>query len=173
MYFNRSFLSKPILLVKKITDKIELEELTFSELDPRDAALLQRAQEISTKAYAPYSKFQVGAAVELANGEIYQSSNQENVSFPVGTCAERLLLGYVGANFPEQAPQTLAIVARREGDVDWAGVSPCGMCRQAINEAENRYNSPISILILQPKGIVLRFQGIRHLLPLKFDDLHS
>ena len=159
--------------MKKITDKIELEELAFSELDPREAALLKRAQEISTKAYAPYSKFQVGAAVELANGEIYQSSNQENVSFPVGTCAERLLLGYVGANFPELAPKTIAIVARREGDVDWAGVSPCGMCRQAINEAENRYNSPISILILQPKGIVLRFQGIRHLLPLKFDNLHS
>jgi cytidine deaminase len=159
--------------VKKITDKIELEELAFYELDPREVALLKRAQEISTKAYAPYSKFQVGAAVELANGEIYQSSNQENVSFPVGTCAERLLLGYVGANFPELAPKTIAIVARREGDVDWAGVSPCGMCRQAINEAENRYNSPISILILQPKGIVLRFQGIRHLLPLKFDDLHS
>jgi cytidine deaminase len=159
--------------VKKITDTIELEELTISELDPREAALVHRAQEISTKAYAPYSKFQVGAAVLLANGEIYQSSNQENVSFPVGTCAERLLLGYVGANFPEQAPQMLAIVARREGDIDWAGVSPCGMCRQTINETENRYQSPITILLVQPKGIVLRFQGIRHLLPLKFDNLHS
>ena len=159
--------------MKKITDTIELEELAFSELDPREASLVQRAQEISIKAYAPYSKFQVGAAVLLANGEIYQSSNQENVSFPVGTCAERLLLGYVGANFPEQAPQLLAIVARREGDIDWAGVSPCGMCRQAINETENRYQNPITILLVQPKGIVLRFQGIRHLLPLKFDDLHS
>lgn len=159
--------------MKKITDTIELEELTISELDPREAALVHRAQEISTKAYAPYSKFQVGAAVLLANGEVYQSSNQENVSFPVGTCAERLLLGYVGANFPEQAPQMLAIVARREGDIDWAGVSPCGMCRQAINETENRYQSPITILLVQPKGIVLRFQGIRHLLPLKFDNLHS
>lgn len=159
--------------MKKITDTIELEELALSELDHREAALVQRAQEISMKAYAPYSKFQVGAAVLLANGEIYQSSNQENVSFPVGTCAERLLLGYVGANFPEQAPQMLAIVARREGDIDWAGVSPCGMCRQAINETENRYQSPITILLVQPKGIVLRFQGIRHLLPLKFDDLHS
>ena len=159
--------------MKKITDTIEIEELSYSELSTKEAALLKRAQEISTNAYAPYSKVQVGAAVELANGEIYQSSNQENVSFPVGTCAERLLLGYVGANFPELAPKTIAIVARREGDIDWAGVSPCGMCRQAINEVENRYNSPISILILQSKGIVLRFQGIRHLLPLKFDDLHS
>ena len=159
--------------MKKITDTIELEELAFSELNHLEATLVQRAQEISKNAYAPYSSFNVGAAVALDNGEIYQSSNQENVSFPVGTCAERLLLGYVGANFPEQAPQMLAIVARREGDIDWAGVSPCGMCRQAINETENRYQSPITILLVQPKGIVLRFQGIRHLLPLKFDDLHS
>ncbi len=159
--------------MKKITDTIELEELSFSELTPLEASLLQRAQEISKKAYAPYSNFHVGAAVALENGEIYQSSNQENVSFPVGTCAERLLLGYVGANFPEQIPQMLAIVAQRAGEDSWAGVSPCGMCRQAINEVENRYQSPITILLLQANGTVLRFQGIRHLLPLKFDNLHS
>ena len=159
--------------MKKITDTIELEELSISELNPLEASLLQRAQEISKKAYAPYSNFHVGAAVTLDNGEIYQSSNQENVSFPVGTCAERLLLGYVGANFPEQIPQMLAIVAQRAGEDSWAGVSPCGMCRQAINEVENRYQSPITILLLQANGTILRFQGIRHLLPLKFDDLHS
>ena len=159
--------------MKKITDTIELEELSISELNPLEASLLQRAQEISKKAYAPYSNFHVGAAVALANGEIYQSSNQENVSFPVGTCAERLLLGYVGANFSEQIPHMLAIVAQRAGEDSWAGVSPCGMCRQAINEVENRYQSPITILLLQANGTVLRFQGIRHLLPLKFDDLHS
>jgi len=159
--------------VKKITDTIELEELALSELNPLEATLLQRAQEISKNAYAPYSSFNVGAAVALDNGEIYQSSNQENVSFPVGTCAERLLLGYVGANFPEQVPKILAIVAQRAGEDSWAGVSPCGMCRQAINEVENRYKSPITILLLQADGTVLRFQGIRQLLPLKFDDLHS
>jgi len=159
--------------VKKITDAIELEELAFSELNPLEATLLQRAQEISKNAYAPYSSFHVGAAVMLDNGEIYRSSNQENVSFPVGTCAERLLLGYVGANFPKQVPQMLAIVAQRAGEDSWAGVSPCGMCRQAINEVENRYQNPITILLLQANGTVLRFRGIRHLLPLKFDDLHS
>ena len=159
--------------MKKITDTIELEELALSELNPLEATLLQRAQEISKNAYAPYSRFNVGAAVALDNGEIYQSSNQENVSFPVGTCAERLLLGYVGANFPEQVPKILAIVAQRAGEDSWAGVSPCGMCRQAINEVENRYKNPITILLLQADGTVLRFQGIRQLLPLKFDDLHS
>ncbi len=159
--------------MKKITDTIELEELAFSELNPLEVTLIQRAQQISKNAYAPYSDFRVGAAVVLSNGEIYQSSNQENVSFPVGTCAERLLLGFVGANFPEHPPQILAIVAQRAGDDSWARVSPCGMCRQAINEVENRYQSPISILLLQADGTVLRFQGIKQLLPLKFDDLHS
>jgi cytidine deaminase len=173
VYFNRWFLSKPILLVKKITDTIELEELAFSELNHLEATLVQRAQEISKNAYAPYSNFHVGAAVALDNGEIYQSSNQENVSFPVGTCAERLLLGYVGANYPKQVPQMIAIVAQRAGEDTWVGVSPCGMCRQAINEVENRYQSPITILLLQADGTVLRFLGIRQLLPLKFDDLHS
>jgi cytidine deaminase len=67
----------------------------------------------------------------------------------------------------------LAIVAQRAGEDTWAGVSPCGMCRQAINEVENRYQSPITILLLQADGTVLRFRGIRQLLPLKFDDLHS
>ena len=159
--------------MKKITDTIELEELAFSELNHLEVTLVQRAQEISKNAYAPYSNFHVGAAVALDNGEIYQSSNQENVSFPVGTCAERLLLGYVGANYPEQVPQVLAIVAQRTGEDTWAGVSPCGMCRQAINEVENRYKNPITILLLQAGGTVLRFRGIQHLLPLKFDDLHS
>ena len=159
--------------MKKITDTIELEELAFSELNHLEATLVQRAQEISKNAYAPYSNFHVGAAVALDNGEIYQSSNQENVSFPVGTCAERLLLGYVGANYPKQVPQMIAIVAQRAGEDTWAGVSPCGMCRQAINEVENRYQSPITILLLQADGTVLRFLGIRQLLPLKFDDLHS
>lgn len=159
--------------MKKIATSIELEELAFSELNTLELTLIQRAQQISKNAYAPYSDFRVGAAVALANGEIYQSSNQENVSFPVGTCAERLLLGYVGANFPEQTPQILAIVAQRAGESSWARVSPCGMCRQTINEVENRYKSPITILLLQANGTVLRFQGIHQLLPLKFDDLHS
>lgn len=159
--------------MKKICTTLELEELTFSELNPLEVTLLQRAKEVSKKAYAPYSKFNVGAAVALANGEIYQSSNQENVSFPVGTCAERLLLGYVGANFPDQAPQVLAIVAQRTGETSWAGVSPCGMCRQAINEVENRYHTPLTILLLRANETVLRIQGIQQLLPLKFDDLNS
>lgn len=159
--------------MKKINLNSEIEELSPSELDHVEQALLSRAQAISKLAYAPYSHFNVGAAVLLENGEVLQSSNQENVSYPVGTCAERILLGYAGANYPNSAPVMLAIVAQRAGEETWAGVSPCGMCRQAINETENRYQKPITILILCANGNVLRMKGISPLLPLKFDDLNS
>jgi cytidine deaminase len=159
--------------LKKINLNSEIEELSPSELDHIEQALLSRAQAISKLAYAPYSHFNVGAAVLLENGEVLQSSNQENVSYPVGTCAERILLGYAGANYPNAAPVMLAIVAQRAGEETWAGVTPCGMCRQAINETENRYKKTITILILCANGNVLRIKGTSPLLPLKFDDLNS
>nr|WP_026952003.1 cytidine deaminase [Algoriphagus mannitolivorans] len=159
--------------MKKIESHSIIEELLPAELDHIEQALLSRAQTISKNAYAPYSGFHVGAAVLLENGEVIQSSNQENVSFPTGVCAERLALGYAGANYPAHAPVMMAIVAQRGGEEEWAGVSPCGICRQTINEVENRFQKPITLLMLQPNGIVLRTKGISQLLPLKFDDLNS
>ncbi|MDO8965565.1 MAG: cytidine deaminase [Algoriphagus sp.] len=159
--------------MKKIILNSEIEELSPEELDHIEQALLSRAQTISKLAYAPYSNFNVGAALLLENGEVLQSSNQENVSYPVGTCAERIVLGYAGANYPTSAPVMLAIVAHRAGEEKWAGVSPCGMCRQAINETENRFKKPITMLILSASGTVLRIKGISALLPIKFDDLNS
>lgn len=156
--------------MKKITLQSEIEELSPQELDHVEKTLLSRAQAVSTLAYAPYSNFQVGAAVLLENGEVLQSSNQENVSFPAGSCAERLLLGYAGANYPDSAPVLLAIVARRAGEELWAEVSPCGICRQTINEAEKRFGKPVTLLILRQNGNVLRIKGISELLPLKFSD---
>jgi cytidine deaminase len=159
--------------VKKTELKSEIEELSPEELDHIEQALLSRAQAISKLAYAPYSHFNVGAALLLENGEVLQSSNQENVSYPVGTCAERILLGYSGANFPTAAPVMMAIVAQRAGEENWAGVSPCGMCRQAIMETEKRFKKPVTLLILGANGNVFKIKGISPLLPMKFDDLNS
>lgn len=150
-----------------------IEILDVADLPPKEFELMRRAQEISKNSYSPYSNFHVGAAVLLENGQILQSSNQENVSFPTGVCAERLLLGYAGANFPDSAPQILFVVAQRDGEKTWAGVSPCGICRQTINEVENRFGKEITMLFLQPEGKVYKVKGIRALLPLKFDDLKS
>ncbi len=156
--------------MKKITLQSEIEELSPQELDHVEQTLLSRAQAVSSLAYAPYSNFHVGAALLLENGEVLQSSNQENVSFPAGSCAERLLLGYAGANYPDSAPVMLAIVARRAGEELWAEVSPCGICRQTINEAEKRFGKPVTLMILRENGNVLRIKGISELLPLKFND---
>lgn len=155
--------------MKKINLNSEIEELSPDELDHIEQALLSRAQSISKVAYAPYSHFHVGAAVLLENGEVLQSSNQENASYPVGICAERVVLSYAGANYPNAAPVMLAIVARRADEEAWAKVSPCGMCRQAINECENRFQKPITLLILCENGNVHRIKGISQILPLKFD----
>jgi len=158
---------------KKITITAELEELTWDELSSGDQILINRAKTISGDAYAPYSGFHVGAAVLLNSGIILQSSNQENVSFPVGVCAERLLLGFSGANHPKDPIKKLAIVARRKGEENWASVSPCGLCRQTISETEMRFNQAIILLILMPSGTILRVPGIQSLLPFKFDDLNG
>jgi len=159
--------------VKKIILSSEIEELSPEELDQTEQTLLSRAQNVAKMAYSPYSDFNVGAAVILENGEVLQSSNQENVSFPAGSCAERLVLGYAGANHPNSAPVMLAIVAKRAAEESWAEVSPCGICRQTINEVEKRFGKAVTLLVLKANGNILRINGISHLLPLKFSDLNS
>lgn len=159
--------------MKKIILNSEIEELSPEELDQVEGVLISRAQGVARMAYSPYSDFNVGAAVLLENGEVLQSSNQENVSFPAGSCAERLVLGYAGANHPNSAPVMLAIVAKRASEGTWADVSPCGICRQTINEAEKRFGKPVTLLILAANGNVLRIRGISELLPLKFNDFSA
>lgn len=158
--------------MKKIILSSEIEELSPEELDHVEQTLLSRAQSVAKMAYSPYSDFNVGAAVLLENGEVLQSSNQENVSFPAGSCAERLVMGYAGANYPTSAPVMLAIVAKRATEESWAEVSPCGICRQTINEAEKRFGKAVTLLVLKANGNILRIKGISHLLPLKFNDLN-
>jgi cytidine deaminase len=160
-------------MTKKIDLHSEIELLDQDSLTESEAAVLKSAQAVSLNSYSPYSNFQVGAAVILENGQIMQSSNQENVSYPVGVCAERLVLGYAGANFPDQFPQLIAVAARRKGDENWASVSPCGMCLQGINEVEQRFGKPMTILILRADQSVYRIIGVKNLLPLKLDDLIS
>lgn len=156
-----------------ITLPAEIELVKINDLNDLERKVLSRAKSISENAYAPYSNFQVGAAIALENGDIHQSSNQENVSYPVGVCAERLVLGYAGANFPNLAPKIIAVVAKRKGEQQWASVSPCGMCLQGINEVEGRFDSPMTILILRADEQVYRVRGVKNLLPLKLDDLKS
>lgn len=158
---------------RQVAMKLEskIDKLKISELTLNEKTLVKKAQEIAQYAYAPYSRFQVGAAVRLSSGVFLQSNNQENISFPAGLCAEHSLLAYSGANFPDDPPVQMAIVAKRSGENTWAMVSPCGICRQVIKEVENRHQKPISLFILQPNDQVIRVQGVKNLLPFSMDDL--
>ena len=137
----------------------------LEELEEIEKKLIQISIEAAKKAYAPYSNFRVGAAVLLENGEILSGNNQENASYPVGICAERTLLSYANANFPNQKKIKLAISVL---DSDQT-VSPCGLCRQTLLEYETSQNQPIEILLHNRKGKVLAIPTAASLLPLYFD----
>ncbi len=159
---------------KLIPDGTFLYQYAWEELSNETKELINMAKKASYEAYAPYSGFNVGAALLLEDGQKLKANNQENVSFPVGVCAERILLGYAHANFPKVVPRKLAIAAHRSGEKNkQAMVSPCGLCRQTINEYENIFGSAIEIFMLAPNDQVFHAEGIAALLPFKFDDLTS
>ena len=139
-----------------------------AELLPADARLLGIAQNITQKAYAPYSGFFVGAAALLNNGEILTGTNQENASFPAGICAERVLLSAISSLYPQIPVNTIAISYHYpEGKSDHP-VTPCGICRQSLTEYENRMQQPIRLLLAGLKGPVFLIPTSNHLLPLGF-----
>jgi cytidine deaminase len=137
------------------------------ELPENESKLLSAAREITRNAYAPYSGFHVGAAVLLGNGEIFCGNNQENSAYPSGLCAERVALFYANANYPESEVLTIAVSAAKDGVLVSESVKPCGSCRQALAEAETRYNHPIRI-ILDGQDSILVLNGVESLLPLAF-----
>ena len=145
----------------------ELHE-NWKELPVQDQILVARALEAMHAAYAPYSKFKVGASVRLDNDAIVTGSNQENSAYPSGLCAERVVLFHVGANYPKQAVQTLCIVA--EGDLIPSEklLSPCGACRQVMLETENRQNNKIRVIIVNQDNRALILNSVIDLLPFGF-----
>lgn len=130
--------------------------------------LMNAAIEATTRSYAPYSRFSVGAAALLYNGTVVTGTNQENAAYPSGLCAERTALFYANSQYPDQPVVMLAIAARTEKDFVDTPIPPCGACRQVILETEKRYKQPIRIL-LYGKECIYEIQSIGDLLPLSFD----
>ena len=139
-----------------------------SELTPDIRSLLEEAKLAMKDAYAPYSKFSVGAAALLENGSVVRGSNQENIAYPSGLCAERTALFAAGANYPKQKVEKLAIVATGDLLPKTAVLSPCGSCRQVMAETTRRQGTPFQIILLNPDGTVMAFDGINELLPFSF-----
>lgn len=139
------------------------------ELPKEVNELMKKAVEARKKAYAPYSKFRVGAALELENGEVVIGSNQENAAYPSGLCAERVAVFHAGAMHPGVAIRRIAISAASDEKTVTAPIPPCGACRQSIAEYEQKQDSPIEIYFMGETGKVLQSDSLKNLLPLVFD----
>jgi len=156
--------------MKKITITTDFDVFDTVQELPKDIQnLMQEAVVIRKKAYAPYSKFNVGAALLLDNGKIILGSNQENAAFPSGLCAERVAIFQAGAIYPEAKILKMAISAASENSTTSAPIPPCGSCRQSIAEYEIKQNTPIEIYFMGEIGSIYKSDSLKNLLPLLFD----
>ena len=133
-----------------------------------DISVVSKAFEAMEKAYAPYSKFKVGAALLLEDGQIIQGNNQENIAYPSGLCAERIALFHANAQFPEIAVELICIVAKGDLMPISQLISPCGACRQVMLESENRQNKPIRIILVNQDNRTMCIDSVQNLLPFGF-----
>lgn len=141
---------------------------SIEELPADQQALLKEAWKATHKSYAPYSHFYVGAVAKMANGEIVSGANQENASFPIGLCAERVLLATASSRFPEVPVDAMAISYKGDGQLSDHPISPCGLCRQSLQEFESRTNHPIKLILGGMEGQVYVIESATQLLPLAF-----
>lgn len=142
---------------------------SIDELTVEDIQMMQMAIEQLEFAYAPYSKFRVGAAVRLENGILCPGSNQENASYPLCMCGERVALYNAATYHPKVPPKAIAITIRNEKMPILKPVSPCGACRQVISEYENKHRCSIRILLKSDIPEVIEISSVKDLLPLGFD----
>ena len=141
---------------------------SIAELEKDDALLLEEARSQTQNAYAPYSGFAVGAAARMSSGALIYGSNQENASFPAGLCAERVLLSNAASVFPGQPIRTLAISYNHHGHTNDEPISPCGICRQALQEYEHRVQEGIKLILAGQSGKIMVLDKASDLLPLPF-----
>ena len=152
---------------KKIEFDYEVYD-DFTELQEEDAWLLNEARAVTEQAYAPYSNFHVGAVAMMANGQVVAGTNQENASYPVGICAERVLLGTVATLHPNIPVKSIAIIYNSEEVKSDHPISPCGMCRQALLEYETRMKGPIRLILGGMEGKIFIIKTASLLLPFAF-----
>lgn len=139
----------------------------FKQTPSEFETLVIRAKEMTSKSYAPYSHFNVGAAVLLSDGTIVTGANQENAAYGACVCAERVALLYATANYPELYPVAIAIAAFSNGAFTRESVKPCGECRQVIAEMQQRFKHNIKV-VMYGLDEVLVADGAQDLLPLTF-----
>ena len=143
---------------------------SIDQLDSKDKILAESAIEAMSGSYAPYSKFNVGAAVRFDDGEIIKGANQENAAYPSGTCAERTALFYAGASRPDQPIEAIAIAASQNGELLENPVTPCGACRQVMVQYQVKSRIPMKVILIGSKKVMV-FDKVNDLLPFVFDSI--
>ncbi len=146
------------------------EFISPDELQEEDRILADAAVRATRNSYSPYSRFKVGAAIRLSNGEIINGSNQENIAYPSGLCAERTAMFYAHAVFPDAAMEAIAIAAVKDGNLCGEPASPCGACRQVMAEYQKQSGIPMKIILVGAERTYV-FDKVEDILPLIFDSL--
>ena len=157
--------------MKNIRIEINLEVFdTISDLPSSIQTLMNKAHEARENAYAPYSQFKVGAALQLDSGEIILGNNQENAAYPSGLCAERVAIFHAGATHPNATITSMAISAKSLKNKVTSPIAPCGACRQVLAEYEVKQDSFMAIYFMGESGKIVKSNSIKDLLPLIFDN---
>lgn len=153
---------------KEISQQVKLKVFEGSEVPKEIAQLINEAKLAASKAYAPYSNFQVGAALLLQNGKVITGNNQENACYPAGLCAERVAFFSAKSQYPDVQIESVAIVAKRREDTGFKLATPCGSCRQVMSEYELGQKKPISVYLSDDEERVYLSDSIDNFLPFKF-----
>ncbi|MBQ9310595.1 MAG: cytidine deaminase [Bacteroidales bacterium] len=146
------------------------EYASFDELETADRELAEAAVDAMKGSYAPYSHFNVGAAVRLGNGQIVMGANQENAAFPSGLCAERTAMFAAGAQYPDQDMVSIAIAGGVMGRLAKSPATPCGGCRQVMAQYQTKSGKPMTVLMIG-EGRIWKFEKVDDILPLIFDSI--
>lgn len=141
----------------------------YEELDAEMQKLVDAAKEMTRNSYSPYSHFAVGAAILMADGEVFTGSNQENAAYPSGLCAERTAAFYAAAQRPNTAMKAIALATFSKGEFLDESAAPCAACRQVLLEYEHKFHQPLKVILYGKKQTYI-FDSVSSLVPFTFTD---
>jgi cytidine deaminase len=157
-------------MAEALRQEVLITKHNVSSLPDWQQNLIKKAQEAALKAYAPYSEFQVGAALITEEGNIYTGNNQENSAYPSGLCAERVALFYAHAQAPNEKISCMVITSKKATSENFQTVTPCGSCRQVLSEIEDKQETPIALIMSGNTDEVFISDSIENLLPFRFSN---
>lgn len=141
---------------------------SLSELNSVDQNLCKEAVKALENSHSPYSNFRVGVSIRLQSGKIIYGSNQENVAYPSGLCAERVALFAIGANYPDDKIVSIAITASTKEFELTHPTTPCGACLQVMAEYEKKQSDEFEVLLYCINGPIWKTRGVSSFLPFMF-----